>query len=446
MPTLLALTGVAWLFYVTRVLDLTPIKNSEGYLMRSDHSLWSKQFYFGPRPFVTSLMYKFYGSTEKSAVLGQLVTSTVSWLVLTLALGRLIKNPWLRLVHCLAFPSLMAWWNVMGWNMVMRAESTAFSWLALWCAALVTYCQKPALWQAGLLGAASFFLCFTRDSLPLLVLPVVGVVLTVEALRARAGRARFAAPLRSRLALLVGALVVIAGFQLSTSQSVIHPQFKTRHEFPLVNVVIQRVLPKPEVRAWFEERGMPVHLEILKWRKKWASGNRFAIFEKKRYRAFRDWVRSEGKYTYLRYLASHPGYTLKSAFAARDRIFAHSLDYYTNKAPKRFPFRALDFALPLVSPALACLAGLWGLWRCLKPRVDLLTIAFTAVIPLTLVNGLFVFHMDAMEVERHAILGLVILQIASYVLVLAWGRTLGDFRRVFHRDAALPERRDDQLA
>jgi len=420
LPMLLVLLGMSWLFYVTHVLDLTPIKNSEGYLMRSDHSLWSKQFYFGPRPFVTSLMYKLYGSTEKSAVLGQLAFSTISWLVLTLAFGRLIKNPWLRLLHCLAFPSLMAWWNVMGWNMVMRAESTAFSWLALWFAALVTYCQKPAVWTAILLGAASFFLCFTRDSLPLLVLPVVGLVLTVEALRAWAGRARLAAPVRTRLALLVGALVVIAGLQLSTSQSVIHPQFKTRHEFPLVNVIIQRVLPKREVRAWFEERGMPVHLEILKWKKRWASGNRFAIFEKRKYRAFRDWVRSEGKYTYLRYLASHPGYTLKSAFAARDEIFAHSLGYYTNKAPKRFPFRALDFVFPLVSPALACLAGLFGLWRCLNRRVDLLTLAFTAVIPLTLVNGLFVFHMDAMEVARHAILGLVALQIATYALLLTW--------------------------
>ncbi len=77
-----------------------------------------------------------YGSTERGAVLGQLVFSTVSWLALTFALGRFIESPLRRLFHCLLFPTLAAWWNVMGWNMVMRAESTAFSWLALWCAAL----------------------------------------------------------------------------------------------------------------------------------------------------------------------------------------------------------------------------------------------------------------------------------------------------------------------
>jgi hypothetical protein len=440
MPALLVLLGAGWLVYVTRVLDLTPIKNSEGYLMRSDHSLFSQAFYFGPRPFVTSLMYKMYGSSESGAVLGQLVTSTIAWLVLTLALGRLIKNPWLRLVHCLAFPSLMAWWNVMGWNMVMRAESTAFSWLALWCAALVTYCRTPTRLGAGLLGGASFFLCFTRDSLPLLVLPVVGLVVAVEVVRSR-----FAAPMRSRLGVLVGTIVLIAGFQFVTSQAVIHPQFKTRHEFPLVNVIMQRVLPKPEVRQWFEERGMPVHLDMLKWKKRWASGNRFAVFEKKRYRAFRDWVRSEGKYTYLRYLAAHPDYTVSSAFAARNKIFAHDLDYYTKKAPHRFPFRMLNVAFPLVSPALALVALVWGTWRSIATRGDLVIIAFTALIPLTFVNGLFVFHMDAMEIERHALLGLVVLQIATYVLLLTWRRS-GDARRVFHGDAALPQRSDDQVA
>jgi hypothetical protein len=343
------------------------------------------------------------------------VFSTLAWLTLTFALGRSIESPLRRLLHCLAFPSIMAWWNIMGWNMVMRAESTAFSWLALWCAALCTYCQKPGTGRAGLLAATSFFLCFTRDSLPLLVLPVVLLILGVEAARSRLAR-----PVRPRLAILGTALLMTAAFQFSTSQSVIHPQFATRHEFPLVNVIIRRVLPHAEVREWFAEQGMPVHLDILRWKKKWASGNKFAVFEKKKYRKFRDWVREEGKYTYLRYLASHPDYTLGSAFAAREQIFSLNLDYYTHKSPAQFPFRGLDFVYPLVTPSLALLVGLWGCWRTLTGKIRLLSLAFSAVIPLVFFNGLLVYHMDAMEISRHALLGVVVLHIAVYALLLDW--------------------------
>jgi len=429
--TLVVLLGIAWLTFVLGTLDLTPIKNSEGYLMRSEHSLFSREFYFGPRPFVTSLMYKLYGSTEAGAVRGQLVFSTVAWLTLTAALGRSIQNPRLRLVHCLAFPSIMAWWNVMGWNMVMRAESTTFSWFALWCAALVSYCRKPGRTLATLLAAASFFLCFTRDSLPLLVLPIVGLVLVVEGVRTRMARAE-----RSRFAILTSALVMTAALQFATSQSVIHPQFRTRHEFPLVNVIIRRVLPKPEVRKWFAERGMPVHLEILKWKKQWASGSDFAIFEKKKYKKFRTWVREEGKYAYLQYLATHPGKAISSAFAARRAIFAANLEYYTHKPPARFPFQLLDFAYPLVPPSLALLVALGAVLRGRWRSLSLTTIALSSAVPLVFVNGFFVFHMDAMEIERHALLGVVALQVAAYALVL--DAYAGGQRRTIKSGSARP--------
>lgn len=414
MPLLLTALGAAWLLYVTTSLDLTPIKNSEGYLMRSEHSLLSKEFYFGPRPFVTSLMYKLYGSTERGAVLGQLVFSTVSWLVLTFALGRRIQRPLPRLLHCLLFPTLAAWWNVMGWNMVMRAESTAFSWVALWCAALAAYCQAQGTVRATLLGLASFFVCFTRDSLPLLVLPVVGLVMVIEWLRARR-RASV-----TRLSILGVALALTATFQVVTSQSVIHPQFRTRHEFPLVNVIIRRVLPNAEAKAWFKEQGMPVHGEILRWKKKWASGNDFAIFEKKKYARFRTWVREEGKYTYLRYLLLHPGRTLGSAFDARDAIFATNLKYYTKEPPRQFPFRLLAFFHPLITPSLAFVCALWALWRGVMSRLTLESWAFACAIPLVFLNGILVFHMDAMEVERHALMGMVLLQVCVYALFVDW--------------------------
>lgn len=413
MPTLLAVLGGAWLLFALSSLDLTPIKNSEGYLMRSEHSLFSKEFYFGPRPFVTSLMYKLYGSTESGAVTGQLVFSTVSWLVLTFALGRRISSPSGRLIHCLAFPSIMAWWNIMGWNMVMRAEATTFSWLALWCAALTEYCAKPEKYRAILLAAASCFVCFTRDNLPLLVLPLIALLLLVEGLRARVW-----ARIWKRLTVLGLALLLTVSFQFATSQAVVHKQFRTRHEFPLVNVIIRRVLPNREIRTWFAEQGMPVHMEILHWKKKWASGKDFAIFEKKKYERFRTWVREEGKYTYLRYLVTHPGYTLQSAFDAQKEIFASNLTYYTDKPPRRFPFRYLEFVYPLVTPSLALLVALAALSRGLWTRLRLLSLAFASMIPLVFVNGLLVFHMDAMEVERHALMGVVLLHVAVYALVL----------------------------
>lgn len=431
MPILLAVLGAVWLVYVTSTLDLTPIKNSEGYLMRSEHSLLSREFYFGPRPFVTSLMYKLYGSTERGAVLGQLVFSTVSWLVLTFALGRFIESPLRRLLHCLLFPTLAAWWNVMGWNMVMRAESTAFSWLALWCAALAQYCRRQSTVHAGLLAVASFFLCFTRDSLPLLVLPIVGLVLGIEWYRARrTARAK-------RLSILAATLALTATFQVVTSQSVIHPQFRTRHEFPLVNVIIRRVLPNDEARSWFKEQGMPVHEEILRWKKKWASGNDFAIFEKKKYARFRTWVREEGKYTYLRYLLLHPGRTFRSAFDARAAIFSTNLTYYTKGSPDRFPFRLIDFWYPLITPSLALGVAVWMLARGMVGRLSLTSWAFACAIPLVFVNGILVFHMDAMEVERHALLGMVMLQIAVYALWLDWA---GRRRNAVIDDASPSER------
>lgn len=430
-PTVILVVALLWLHDYVSVLDLTPRENSEGYLPRSRESLLSRKFYFSARPFVTSLMYKFYGRSKADAVLGQGVFSIVAWSFLSWVASLGFVSRVAKLLHCLVFPSLMFWWAIAGWNLVIRAESTAFSFAAIWIACLLLCLRKSSWVRILALALASFAFSFTRDNAPLLVLPL-GAVTFFILVKHGAGKRATWVKVGVLALLLIGSFI----FQIATTQESNHQFNKTRHEFPLANVVIRRILPHQERTEWFAERGMPVHSEILTWKKRWASGNEFALFRKKQYHEFAAWLRGEGRADYLEYLVRHPSYTIDSAYDARDALFSTELYEYTGKPQKSFLVAAAGLIWPIFQPWVSlCLAcGIPGLtafnwlrrrWNQrtgkTEPAVGLLTdgsevLAMALLIVLVILNSAFVFHMDAMEVPRHCALSMPLLQVASYML------------------------------
>jgi len=411
----LSFLGLFWLCFVFTELDRTPIVNSEGYLGLAERSVWSADFYLAPRPSTVPLFYKIFGGSRPKVVTGQLVLSTASWLFLCGCLAPSIRSKALKLVHCLLFPAFMLWWNIMGWNFVVRGESVTLSCLALWIAWLVLYLRKPGAVRVALLCATTVLFCQCRDSVPLIVVPTLVAILFAELCTRSKSKRRlvYAAVL---------ALVALSAFSLQVyaSQHVRAERVKTRHEFPFLNVMMQRILPDPVRSEWFEAQGMPVHRELLRWKKRWGSGQNWALYREQRYEALMSWVREDSRSVYGRFLVSHPGYVYDISQRERDNLFATDLEYYTHPAPSRWPFTLAALVFPLIGTSLAGLFAAAGLVRSLVGRVSLLVPICSLMVFLVLIHAVLVACMDAMEVGRHELLNVPWLHLAVYVGFLAW--------------------------
>lgn len=415
VPGLLVFLGLCWLWFVFTGLDRTPIVNSEGYVQLAERSLWSAEFYFASRPFSVPLFYKLFGGSRSQIVTGQLVLSTASWLFLCGSLAHSIRSKVLKLVHCLLFPIFMVWWNIMGWNFAVRGESITLSWLALWIASLVLYLRKPGGVRVAFLCATTVLFCQCRDSVPLIVVPTLMAILVAELCN------RTKSKRRATYAAVVAA-VALSNFSLQayTSQHVRGDRVETRHEFPFLNVMLQRILPDSTRSQWFEQHGMPIHPELLGWKKRWASGNRWALFREQRYEALMSWVREDSKSVYARYLLSHPGYVYDLSWRERAKLFPTDLEDYTHAPPSRGPFTLAKLVFPLLGASLAGLLALAGVVRSLVGRVPALLPISSLMVFLVLVHAVLVVCMDAMEVPRHELLNVPWLHLAVYIGFLAW--------------------------
>ena len=396
--------------YHFTVLRGQPIAHEEGFIRRSEKSLFDLSFYASERPFTSDLFFKLCGSNPEYAVAGQKVMSLLCWSILGLAAAALVPGPAARIVFYLLFFSLQFWWNIAAWNCIIRSESLSFSFFAAWLACVLFFLHKPSAQRLILLSVISLFFSFIRDNLPYSVL-LFALLLAVIAFicRLKQYKKYFTAYI----------MIMVVIFVLQS----ISCQVGKRHQFPLINVIFQRILPDEKYTQWFIEKGLPADDTLLRWKGKWGSSNDFALYRDGKYDKFMDWTLHEGKYVYAYFLLSHPRYTITTPLLAKDKLLSYNLFQYTyyNYPKDSRLSNWIDMVFLVLYGLLNFPAAigltLVSLYCFIKQREMIYSIP-TLLTATFLFNAMFIYHADAMEVSRHSLMNVIAFQTISCLALL----------------------------
>ncbi|HOW97217.1 MAG TPA: hypothetical protein P5567_02055 [Kiritimatiellia bacterium] len=311
----------------------------------------------------------------------QSLLSLLSWAFAGWMLGR---GAGLFLLTLLAMSLPVAQWNLM-----LLSESFSYSLVMLAIGLTLRLLRKWSWGGFAAWVAVAALLSFARLSnlfiTPFLALPFLA--------RARtAWRAMGAASLA----------LFLAGLWMSATRGADFERME------LSNVIMGRILPDPEARAFFHARGMPLDERVMSYSGRLRSRAYRELWA--RAPEFRAWLTPEGMRTYRAWLL-RDGAAFRAAWRALaegDSGIGNCLGYGGDVAPRPVAARLLPFYLwlgklpPALWLALMLLLPLLDRWRDgpLSPRSLLLPALATAAYA----QAFICFHGDADEVPRHMLI------------------------------------------
>jgi hypothetical protein len=159
-----------------------------------------------------------------------------------------------------------------------------------------------------------------------------------------------------------------------------------------------RVIPDPEARAWFAERGMPVSPELLVVAPRLGHVPAPPEFER--------WVRTEGRSLYSRYLLTHPWPTFTRVLEERHEVIDRMGSGYHLEDTARVLPAPLEHVL--FPPWFELVAGPFVLlgaaaWRLRRHFTSAVAAVVVVGLVLQAVHAALAVHGDAMELDRHAL-------------------------------------------
>jgi hypothetical protein len=373
---------------------VAPCQDTGAYKALASLSLFDGDFYTGDKPFGTALLWKLLRE-DHVRVVGQLLLSIASWLVLAATFARVVHRPWLRLGAfglVLAF-SLTA--QVTLWDSLLLSESLTLSLFALAVAAWLEVARAPTWRMLGLALALLLALAVTRDSNAFLVAMTVPFLVAWLVVSRRR--------VLPALAVVAAAGICAGGFAVASSAH--------RSELGLFHVIGVRLKNDSEAVRYFTERDTPGWPELVRARK-------LSDVDRLYTRTpcvgdcatFRRWLREDGTSTYVSYMLSHPRYTvfkpLKNvhSWLASDLRYGGYITYGRTALPDPLPAilwpahaTQLLFWLVLVGGAAILVAVRFGVRRAWAvPAV---------VTALALPHGMVVWLGEATpDIDRHGLL------------------------------------------
>ena len=209
------------------------------------------------------------------------------------------------------------------WNSTILSESIALSLTALMIGGWLRFAQAPSRWAAVLALVATVLWTFTRQQhVPLtLLIALTGLAWFVLVSK------------RDRLSVAIAVALVATG-TLAVAAASRNQTISNRN---VASVVQLRVLPDRDRRTWFIDHGMPYSPALAR-----LSGRPYRDRSEEP-RSFNDWVDQGAARSYLRFVLTHPAYTLRGP-----------LPYFVGKRPSEDYARAFGISqrrvMSLLSP------------------------------------------------------------------------------------------------
>lgn len=407
------------LLRVRIVFDAPPDTNypdTEEYLRTAGMPLLSTDFWAGVRSPGLALYFKVVG-TGRLAEIGHVGLSVVAWLALASEVGRTLVDRRAKVLGAcsvLAF-SLTSW--LVQWDPIMLSESLALSSTAGLLACWLAAAREPTWPKLVLLIVLALVWSTVRDAhayvlIAALIVPCMWWV--------RSHR-------KVKPAVLVAALGVVGMGSIASANAGL------RWKGPLTNVLGDWILKDAEATAFFQERGLPhlspeiesllqtpgfIDVDALARQRDWAEIDR--------------WIEREGRRTYTRYLATHPGVALTTTWKRRG-LALNVVATGTETRPPLSNYRPAglvdvipswfnDLLFPptgrriLVYGAMIGVAAVIG-WRRTRLVAARWNIALI-VVALTIPHLFVVVLGDAVEITRHALTLNVMLRFGLLLIVM----------------------------
>jgi hypothetical protein len=271
----------------------------------SGQALHDVGFLAGHRPWLTPLMHKLASRDDQKLVHFQWWLFVLGFLVLSAAVFLRGSGGFSALpcaVFCLCFALTP---NVLGWTMVVRAESSSLSMSVLFLAMLLITCfhlqeDKPR-WNVRVMVSISlivsgWLLSASRDNWAF-ILPVAAVMIWVPVFLIHLKtRTRRASLVQSTIVALV--LFLVAGIQVMSSEK------GDRWRPCLMNIIFQRILTTDHLqKGWVDRYGMPDDAVLDSLAGKWCFSNDLAGYQ---HSVFQSWLSEHGLASYKRDILTHP--------------------------------------------------------------------------------------------------------------------------------------------
>jgi len=412
--------------------------DSQVYMDAAYHPVWTLEFLAARGPFLFPLLAKLSARNLRAIVVVQSVLYAGAWIFLATSIRALVRD---RRVQVAVFGAVLLAGlmpTVLAWNVIISTESLAVSVLCVVLACALRLTARPGRSTAIAFVAALAAFAFVRDTNALTAL-LLGVAALFASVWWRS---------RRRLVAGIGAAAVgLAAIALVLSGQSEPP----RWYYPLHETIAMRLVGDPVAEPYFVDHGLPLdeHLRAL-------SDNYFIVVtrldEGEEFAALREWVRDEGRQTYVSFLVRHPWWTLSEPVPDRDRFLAPDLDGYRAiwhiEPPGIYWIGALGFPdAPLVVTlwAIAATVGLAAVAR--RDRRVRPIATTTGIAGLLAIAGFYAaWHGDALEIDRHSLTAATQFRLALWIATALVADAIVRRPSVEHAHDAGDDREVDQGA
>ncbi len=413
-------------------------QNTPGPVHSGDSGVWAsaakysvleKHFYLGGRPFVVPLLYKLANADEDRIVVFQSIFSVLCWFALGLSVAACFKSVFLQIIATASISAFSLSIPINQWDYVIRSESITFSLLALFGAVSIRYVRllhrQEELPFTAIIGWAvlSLFLVSTRDAMTFSLATFCGALATWILVQATGKRIQVdSRGVSASLCISTVAIGIVVCFGYwSTIQS-------PRWEIPFFNVVLERVLTKPDVYTYWQNKyEFPQNQRFETWAGKRAwdqePDGKWLLSHVKKDKNLSDvntWITEQGRSSYQRYLTlDRPFHAILGATHALQETINDQNRVYGQEAGQTAATQTLtqfmypNIPVPLGLWFLAVCGALWSVRYASGVRMP----SWVALWLLmnAWVQAFVCYHGDAAEVGRHILVGVIMFRLGFIV-------------------------------
>jgi hypothetical protein len=384
------------------------IGDSWSYLYGASLGLNDPAFFSERRPWAILLIFKLLGSSGVAIEIFQLSLSAIAWLFLAWTLIRSIGKWWAVIIAFTLILGFSLSPTVQVWNHAVLSESISISLMILILALFICLSQQ---WKWGFFFLTCLLFAIwmsIREANTYIGLLVAFLLLFIGFLR------------QSHKVYWLLSFFIIAAFMINYQLSAMYGL--PRWALPLAEVITKRILPDQEYLEFFSENGMPVTPELMALSGRWANSDNYAVINSVKLRKFSKWLFMDGQGVYVKFLLTHPFYTIETPLEnirillSSDYFAVIPIQHYTPALPKQvneflYPMK-LFWSYLWVSLLAAGFIFAANLQTKRKP-VGVIFIFLLLSIP----HLYLVWHGDALDVARHAVIANVQYHLGIWVLV-----------------------------
>lgn len=396
----LVLIGISFfylLFQIKSPLEVREaalIGDSWSYLYGAGLDLNDPAFFSERRPWGILLIYKILGSSQTAIDIFQLSLSTVAWLWLAWTFARSLKNPWIKLIGFVVTLGFSLTPTVQLWNHTVLSESLSISLMVFILAVFVQLSQQWK-WRYLIWLILFFVLWMSFREANAYIAIFVALALLIMGFARRTFRAYWL------LSFFIG-LAFLVNYQLSSAYGL------PRWALPLAEVITHRILPNQEYLEYFSENGMLVTPELMAFSGRNANSENYAIINSIELKRFSRWLFNDARNLYVKFLLAHPVYTITSpledieALLGYDYLEGFHIPNYIPAMPKQINnlFYPVSWFWPYLWMSLFAAVFVLAANLRTKKRVYWIIVVFLL---LSLPQLYLIWHGDALDVERHAV-------------------------------------------